>query len=104
MALCLAQEVINNALVDLSTIRNKSSGTLKFSNSNAATEALLQSSNKKRKHSSTTGSLQLQEHEVSSLGTEAFKNPSVTPISLRIAALEALEALITVVCYVSHLC
>ncbi|KAF7801450.1 proline-, glutamic acid- and leucine-rich protein 1 [Senna tora] len=95
MALCLAQEVINNAFVDLSTIRNKNCGTLRFSNSNAPTEALLPC-RRKRKHGSTIGSVQLQEHVVSGLEEGASKNHLVAPISLRIAALEAVEALITV--------
>ena len=97
MALCLAQEVINNAFADLDTTENKSGGTLNGSNSNVLAGALLPPSHRKRKHSSTTGSL--QEHDDSGgLGVEVSKNHPLTAISLRIVALEALEALITVVC------
>ena len=97
MALCLAQEVINNSYIDLSVNGNKSAGTVIGSSLNASTEALLQPSHKKRKRSSTTGSLKKPE-EGSGLGVETARNHALTPISLRIAALEALEALITVVC------
>ncbi|XP_054784405.1 uncharacterized protein LOC129291194 isoform X1 [Prosopis cineraria] len=97
MALCLAQEVVNNAFVDLSTIRSKGPGELSLSNSNASTKALLQRQSRKRKHKSMTNSLQHQEHdEVDVSAANAPKNYLATPISLRIAALEALEVLITV--------
>ncbi|XP_027336279.1 proline-, glutamic acid- and leucine-rich protein 1 isoform X2 [Abrus precatorius] len=95
MALCLAQEVINNVFADLSTVENKNGGTLNGSNSNASAGALLPPSHRKRKHSSTTGSLQDLEKS-GDLRVEVPKNHSLTPISLRIAALEALEALVTV--------
>ncbi|KOM29475.1 hypothetical protein LR48_Vigan707s000700 [Vigna angularis] len=53
------------------------------------------SSHRKRKHINATGSL--QEHDQGGgLGLEVPKNRALTPISLRIAALETLEALITV--------
>ncbi|KAE9605712.1 hypothetical protein Lal_00024994 [Lupinus albus] len=94
MASCLAQEIVNNACADLSSIE-KSGGMLNGLNSNASTGAQLPPSHRKRKHSSTTGSL--QEHdEGGGLGVEYLNNRPSTPISLRIAALEALEALITV--------
>ncbi|XP_019460211.1 PREDICTED: proline-, glutamic acid- and leucine-rich protein 1 isoform X1 [Lupinus angustifolius] len=94
MASCLAQEIVNNASADLSNIE-KSGGTVNGLNSNASTGAPLLPSHRKRKHSSTTSSL--QEHdEGGGLGVEYPKNRLLTPISLRIAALEALEALITV--------
>ncbi|KAI4354075.1 hypothetical protein L6164_002975 [Bauhinia variegata] len=94
MASCLRQDVINNALVDLSTNKNKSSDLLNSSNSNGSTEALLPHSRRKRKHGNITGSLQT--HESSDLGVENPKNLPVTPVSLKIAALEALETLINV--------
>lgn len=97
MALYLAQEVINNANADLSTTENKNGGTLNGSNSDVSTGAPLPASNRKRKHSNTNGSLQ-EYDEGGGLGVEVPKNRPLTPISLRIAALEALEALITVVC------
>ncbi|KAK7292775.1 hypothetical protein RJT34_15628 [Clitoria ternatea] len=95
MALCLAEEVVNNAFSDLSTIENTNGGTLNGSNSNGSTSAPLPPSHRKRKHGSTTGSF--QEHDESGgLGVKDPKNCPLTPISLRIAALEALEALVTV--------
>ncbi|XP_054782136.1 uncharacterized protein LOC129289400 isoform X2 [Prosopis cineraria] len=93
MALCLAQEVINNAIIDLIALGNKSGGTLNGSNSNAFTGPLVQPSHRKRKCSSTTATLWKQNE---GLRVEAPNNTLMNPISLRIAALEALEALITV--------
>lgn len=97
MALCLAQEVINNAIADLSTTENKNGETLNGSNSDVTTAALQPENHRNRKHSSTTGSLQ-EYDKGGGLGLEVPKNRPLTPISLRIAALEALEPLITVVC------
>ncbi|XP_068462072.1 uncharacterized protein [Phaseolus vulgaris] len=95
MALYLAQEVVNNAFTDLSSIEQMDGGILNGSNSNASAGAQLPPSHRKRKHSSATGSL--QEHdEGGGLGVELPKNRPLTPISLRIAALETLEALLTV--------
>ena len=96
MALCLAQEVIDNVFADLSTIESKSGGSLNGFNSNASTGALLPPSHRKRKHGSTTGSLQEHDDDGGGLGVEVPKNCPLTLISLRIAALDALEALITV--------
>lgn len=96
MVLCLAQEVINNAFADLSIIENKSGGALNVSNSNASTGPLLPPSHRKRKRRSTSGSLQ-ELDEGGGSGVESPKNRPLTPISLRVAALEALEALITAV-------
>jgi hypothetical protein len=97
MALCLSKEVVNNAINDLSTIEKKNGGLSNGSNTDGSTVALLPASSKKRKHSSTTGSL--QEYDAGGgLGVEDPKKCTVAPISLRVAALEALEVLITVVC------
>jgi len=96
MALYIAQDVVNNAFTDLSSTEYMNGGTLNASSSNASAGALPPSSHRKRKHSSATGSL--QEHdEGGGLGVEVPKNRQLTPISLRIAALETLEALLTVV-------
>ncbi|KAI9077705.1 hypothetical protein K1719_040311 [Acacia pycnantha] len=97
MALGLAQEVVNNSLVDLSSIRKKGPGASSLSNSNVPTKSMLQPKSKKRKRKSMAGSLQHQEHnEVSVSAVDAPENHPVTPISLRTAALEALEVLIIV--------
>lgn len=97
MALCLAQDVVNNAIIDLSTTENKNGSILSGSNSAVSTGAPLPANRKKRKHGNTNGPLQEYDNG-GGLGVEVPKNLLVTPISLRIAALEALEALITVVC------
>ncbi|XP_057454758.1 uncharacterized protein LOC130746223 [Lotus japonicus] len=95
IAMYLEQEVVNNAIADLSTIKNKNSVTLNGSNSDVSVRVPPPTNHRKRKHSSNAGSL--QEHvESVGLGVKDPKNRPLTPISLRIAALEALEALVTV--------
>ncbi|GAU42217.1 hypothetical protein TSUD_351270 [Trifolium subterraneum] len=94
MALCLSKEVVNNAIADLSIIEKKNAGMLNGSTTDVSTVAPLLANNKKRKHS-TTGSL--QEYDAGGgLGVEVPKKCAMVPISLRVAALEALETLITV--------
>ncbi|KAI5421942.1 uncharacterized protein LOC127076040 [Lathyrus oleraceus] len=95
MALCLSKEVVDNAIADLSTLEKKNVSMPNGSNTDVSPAALQPASNRKRKHSSTNGSL--QENEAGGvLGVQVPKKCRVAPISLRIAALEALEALITV--------
>ncbi|GMY23428.1 proline-, glutamic acid- and leucine-rich protein 1 isoform X1 [Fagus crenata] len=95
MAVCLAQEVVNNAFVDLNVIGNESVGTSANANLKASSEALLQSNHRKRRHGTSTGYLEEQVDQ-GGLQVKAPKNNSISPISVRIAALEALEALLTV--------
>lgn len=95
MAVCLAQEVVNNAFVDLNLIGNESVGTSANANLKASSEALLQSNHRKRRHGTSTGYLEEQVDQ-GGLQVKAPKNNSISPISVRIAALEALEALLTV--------
>lgn len=97
MASCLAQDVVDNAFVDLNPIGSETSGTSSNENPKPSTETIPQPNRRKRKHSTPTGSLE-EGHDGSSLEVGALKNPSRTLISLRIAALNALEALLTVVC------
>ncbi|KAF4401269.1 hypothetical protein G4B88_014110 [Cannabis sativa] len=92
MGLCLEQDVLKNAFLDLSPIY-ENGGTSSI-NSKPSTETLPRPSHKKRKHGSTTGSL--EEGHDGNLEVESQKNHSTALISLRIAALEALEALLTV--------
>ncbi|XP_059433960.1 uncharacterized protein LOC132167082 isoform X2 [Corylus avellana] len=87
MAVCLAQEVINNTFVDLNTIGNENGRTSSSANSKPSSEVLPQPRHRKRKHVDTTGYLE-EKHDP--------KNHAISPISVRIAALEALEALFTV--------
>lgn len=92
VAVCLAQEVVNSAFVDLNPIVTESSASAKPS-----TEALLQTpqpSNRKRKHGTSIASLEL--HKTSSLEVGTPKNHTRCSIAVQIAALEALEALLTV--------
>lgn len=93
VAVCLAQEVVNSAFVDLNPIVTESSASSKPS-----TEALLQTpqpSNRKRKHGTSIASLEL--HKTSSLEVGTPKKHTRCSIAVQIAALEALEALLTVV-------
>ncbi|KAJ7970575.1 Proline-, glutamic acid-and leucine-rich protein 1 [Quillaja saponaria] len=94
MALCLSKELIQNAFIDLSPSVDESNGKCISLNLMASTEALHQPSHKKRKYNTTTRSIEQQQGSCSGVVTN--KSQPVTPISLRIAALEALEALLTV--------
>ncbi|XP_026381355.1 uncharacterized protein LOC113275975 [Papaver somniferum] len=91
MALYLAQEVINNAFVDLESLRNENSVASSSINAKPATN-LNQPGNRKRKHGTVRGD---QQSGVN-LEVALLKSKSVTPISVQIAALQALEALLTV--------
>ncbi|KAL0008068.1 hypothetical protein SO802_009570 [Lithocarpus litseifolius] len=95
MAVCLAQEVINNAFVDLNLITNESVGASASTNLKASSEALLQPCHRKRKHGTSTGYPE-EQHDHSGLSVAAPKIHAISPISVKIAALEALEALLTV--------
>lgn len=96
IAVYLTQEVIKNAFLDLETIAYEGGQTSSSAYSKASSEILLQPGQKKRKHSSTTVSLDEQTDRVD-LEVGVPINP--IPISLKIAALETLEALLTVVCH-----
>ncbi|KAJ8900135.1 hypothetical protein K2173_024251 [Erythroxylum novogranatense] len=88
IAIYLAQEVVNNSLVDLIAMDMASHAHL-----NVSSEAFLHSYQRKRKHSAT-GSFEQQ--DIIGSEVEAQKNSPSTQISVKIAALEALEALLTV--------
>ncbi|XP_077250053.1 proline-, glutamic acid/leucine-rich protein isoform X2 [Tasmannia lanceolata] len=92
MALYLAQEVITNAFADLHFVIHGNDSTsnqyLKVVN-----EALQQSGRRKRKH----GSVSSVEHQNGvAVEVEVLNNKPTTPVSVQIAALQALEALVTV--------
>ncbi|KAI8031839.1 Proline-, glutamic acid- and leucine-rich protein 1 [Camellia lanceoleosa] len=94
IAVYLAKEVIDNASVDLDSIAYDGGGTSSSSAYlKASNDVLLQPCQKKRKHASTASSLEEQPDRVD-LEVGLPKNP--TPVSVKIAALEALEALLTV--------
>nr|XP_009403178.1 PREDICTED: proline-, glutamic acid- and leucine-rich protein 1 [Musa acuminata subsp. malaccensis]XP_018683559.1 PREDICTED: proline-, glutamic acid- and leucine-rich protein 1 [Musa acuminata subsp. malaccensis] len=90
MALYLAQELINNAFVDL--IDNPGSNALLPRKHLSDDQSLLQSSLKKRKHAS--GSTRQHSNGIDRERTVISIKPA-TPLSVKIAALEALEALLT---------
>ncbi|KAK4593338.1 hypothetical protein RGQ29_017452 [Quercus rubra] len=94
MAVCLAQEVINNAFVDLNLITNESVGASASTNLEASSEALLQPCHRKRKHGTSIGYPE-EQHDHSGLQVAA-PILAISPISVKIAALEALEAVLTV--------
>ncbi|PIA27884.1 hypothetical protein AQUCO_07400011v1 [Aquilegia coerulea] len=90
VALYLAQEVINHAFVDLDFYNHGSTNASSNTYSKHATYALQQPSNTKRKHATLTGAA--SDHQ-NGLGVEPRSKPA-TPISVQIAALQALEALL----------
>lgn len=86
-------DVINIVFVDLDPLAYKD-GT----SSKAASGVVTKSRRKRKKHSSTTGSF--QEQPVKDVEVEMPK--TLFPSSLKIAALELLEALLIVVCVRSN--
>lgn len=88
------QEIISNALIDLDPHGHESSGTCSAAYLKATEEAVQLPSQRKRKYQASTGSFGDQSARG---GLEAERNQNLTPISVKIAALEALEALLTVV-------
>lgn len=92
----LAQEVITNAFADLNFVSH--GNVLASSNpysSSVMSGALQQTGHRKRKHVSRSPGEQPDEvHDE----VDILKNKQITPLSLQIAALEALEALLTVKC------
>ncbi|PIA61367.1 hypothetical protein AQUCO_00300723v1 [Aquilegia coerulea] len=88
----LAQEVINHALDDLDSYNHGSTNASLNTYSKHATYALQQTSNPKRKYATLTGAA--SDHQ-NGLSVEPRSKPA-TPISVQIAALQALEALLTV--------
>ncbi|KAF5185273.1 3-chlorobenzoate-3,4-dioxygenase reductase subunit [Thalictrum thalictroides] len=91
VALYLAQEVINHAFVDLD-FYNHGSTTSSNKYSIHATYALQQPSNTKRKHATLT---EVASDHQNGIGVEPRSKPA-TPISVQIASLQTLEALLTV--------
>ncbi|XP_057969330.1 uncharacterized protein LOC131158473 isoform X2 [Malania oleifera] len=98
VALHLAEEVISNACIDLGVIGYGSAEELFSSLSKTTNEALLQPTHKKRNQASITNSFLQHQNgiQLDIFEVEVQKNCSNFPISLKIAALEALEALLTV--------
>ncbi|XP_042498607.1 proline-, glutamic acid- and leucine-rich protein 1 [Macadamia integrifolia] len=95
MALCLAQEVINNAFVDLDSVSHGHESASSKVRVKATTESLQQPRHRKRKHITAAGSLEEHQNGIGSEG-EVHENKPKVPTSVQIAALQALEVLLTV--------
>jgi len=90
MAMQLAQEVVINASVDLDQTSLEAFDVASSKNPSLTNGALLQACSKKRKHSGV-------EAENSVFELRIPHNHLRSPISLKIASLEALETLLTIV-------
>lgn len=91
MALYLTQDVISNTFIDLDYIGYTTGDSSSNLDSKISYEALPQPVQKKRKHVSTTGSLE----QPDKVGLEVMVPKTCTPMSVKIAALNTLEALLT---------
>lgn len=87
---------MDNACADLNPVADENGCTTSSPTLKAASLVPMQS-RRKRKHDATIGSSEGQ-LEITGLGMGVSKNHPASPISLKIAALEALETLLTVVC------
>ena len=94
MALYIAQEVVHNAFTDLNDCPGRGASSFN-SLPKSTSEVLQQSGHRKRKHASGSATEQLNGTNV---GAEALDWKPPAPLSVKIAALKALEALLTVVC------
>ncbi|XP_010478406.1 PREDICTED: proline-, glutamic acid- and leucine-rich protein 1-like isoform X1 [Camelina sativa] len=91
MAMQLAQEVVTNASADLDP-RSVEVDAVSNKNMSLTNGAVLQACSKKRKHSTNSG----VEAENSAFEVGVPHNHSSSPITLKIASLEALETLLTI--------
>lgn len=89
----LAQEVVANASVDLNPTSEEGLDPVSSKNLSLTKGAVLQACSKKRKHSTNSG----VEAENSAFEVEVPHNHLNSPISLKIASLEALETLLIIV-------
>ncbi|KAH9657416.1 RIX1 domain-containing protein [Citrus sinensis] len=94
VALPLAEVVVDDACADLNPVADENGCTTSSPTLKAASLVPMQS-RRKRKHGATLGSSEGQ-LEITGLGMGVSKNHPASPISLKIAALEALETLLTV--------
>ena len=94
IAIYLIQEVISNALLDLDPHGRESGGSYSAARSKTLQDALQQCFQRKRKHPTSVESVGDQSVKG---GLEVETSQNMTAISVRIAALEALEALLNVV-------
>lgn len=89
--------VVDNAFADLNLVVDENGCTTSSPTLKAASLVPMQSCQRKRKHGATTGSSEGQ-CEITGLSMKEPKNNLASPTSLKIAALEALETLLIVVC------
>ncbi|KAH7547750.1 hypothetical protein JRO89_XS14G0010300 [Xanthoceras sorbifolium] len=97
MGLCLAQDIVENSFVDLKPVGDGSRCTSSSLNMKSASSVPMQSNHRKRKLGSTTIAFD-EQHEKTGLEVKA---PEIHPsqISVKIAALEVLEVLLSVVLF-----
>ena len=95
MAIYLAPDVIDNASNDLNSLGGEDVETSP-ANIGLSTGALLQPRDRKRKHGTKTGYLEKQ--DTTGPEVEALNMYQMTPNTVKIAALNTLEVLLTVVC------
>ncbi|KAG8490313.1 hypothetical protein CXB51_015448 [Gossypium anomalum] len=93
IAIYLAPDVIENASNDLNSLGGEDTETSP-ANTGPATGALPQLGNRKRKHDAKTGSLEEKQDAPSPKGES--NTHQMTPITVKIAALDTLEVLLTV--------
>lgn len=88
---------MDNAFANLNLVVDENGCTTSSPTLKAASLVPMQSCQRKRKHGATTGSSEAQ-CEITGLSMKEPKNNLASPTSLKIAALEALETLLIVVC------
>lgn len=91
LAIHVSQDIISTVFIDLDFYGNENDSKSSCTNSKVQPES--SEHNKKRKRTKSS----LQEQPAHG-GLEVEMSDNLTPISVKIAALEALEALLTVVC------
>ncbi|KAH1055364.1 hypothetical protein J1N35_033429 [Gossypium stocksii] len=94
IAIYLAPDVIENASNDLNSLGGEDIETSP-ANTGPATGALPQLSNRKRKHGAKTGSLE-EKQDAPSPKVGESNTHQMTPITVKVAALDTLEVLLTV--------
>ncbi|XP_052488727.1 uncharacterized protein LOC105773909 isoform X2 [Gossypium raimondii] len=94
IAIYLAPDVIENASYDLNSLGGEDIETSP-ANTGPATGALPQLSNRKRKHGAKTGSLE-EKQDAPSPKVGESNTHQMTPITVKMAALDTLEVLLTV--------
>ncbi|GLT57051.1 hypothetical protein SLA2020_300530 [Shorea laevis] len=93
MAMYLAHDIVDNASIDLNSVLEENAGT----SAPDPNSIKIQSAKRKRKHSASFESSEEQQDKTKTgLQVGAHKKHKIIPISLKMAALEALETLLTV--------